>query len=237
MTAGGATATGSQGVLGFDLDPAPKLSRQAFAVTEANQAAFALVQAWPNWPVPFLNLHGPGGSGKSHLARIWAERAGAQVSGLSGLDAVQPGQAVVIDDIVQLSQAEQTALFHLYNRMIGGGVSGSGVLLVSEQPLSRLVVATPDLASRLRAVPGVEIAAPDDALLQAVLRKRFDDRQLGVEQAVIDYILSRIDRSFTALEAVVDALDSRAFAQQRAITIPLAREVLALINSQYSLDL
>jgi chromosomal replication initiation ATPase DnaA len=221
-----------QEVLDFDLDPAPRLSRDTFSVSEANQAAFGLLQAWPNWPSSFLNLVGPGGSGKSHLARIWAAQAGAHFIGLSELSDVAPGQAAVLDDIVRLDPEQQEALFHLYNRMVSGGA----LLLVSEQPLSRLNVATPDLASRLRAVPVVEILPPDDALLEAVLRKRFDDRQLGVEQPVIEYILSRIDRSFSAIEALVATLDARAFAEQRPITIPLARDVLAVLNAQFSLD-
>lgn len=222
----------AQGVLGFDLDPDPQLSRGAFAVTEANQAAYSMLQAWPNWPTPFLNLVGPGGAGKSHLARIWASQAGAYFIGMAELDLVGEGQAAVLDDIVALDAKQQNALFHLYNRLVSGGA----LLLVSERPLSRMAVATPDLASRLRAVPVVEILPPDDALLEAVLRKRFDDRQLGVEQAVIDYIMSRIDRSFVAIEAVVAELDRRAFAQQRAITIPLARDVLAVLDPQFSFD-
>ena len=85
----GENASGeAQGVLGFDLDPVPQLSRVSFTVTEANQAAFAMVQAWPAWPAPFLNLVGPGGSGKSHLARIWAEQASAQFIGVAELDRV-----------------------------------------------------------------------------------------------------------------------------------------------------
>lgn len=222
----------AQGVLGFDLDPEPRLSREAFSVSESNQIAFAMVQAWPNWPSPFLNLVGPGGSGKSHLSRIWAARAGARLAGLSELSSLTGGQVAVIDDIVSLTADQQDALFHLYNRMVAGG----SLLLISEQPLSRMQVATPDLASRLRAVPVVEISPPDDVLLEAVLRKRFDDRQLGVEQPVIDYILSRVDRSFSALEAVVAELDRRAYAQKRPITVPLARDVLAVLNPQFSLE-
>lgn len=233
MQTGNNSRAEAQGVLGFDLDPDPQLSRHAFTVTEANQAAFAMLEAWPNWPAPFLNLAGPGGSGKSHLARIWAAQAGAPFIGMAELDRVQEGQTVVLDDIVALDTRQQEALFHLYNRMVSGGA----VLLVSEQPLSRMTVATPDLASRLRAVPVVEISPPDDALLEAVLRKRFDDRQLGVEQPVIDYILGRTDRSFAAIEAVVAELDRRAYAQQRAVTVPLARDVLAAMNPQFSFDL
>ena len=151
---------------------------------------------------------------------------------MAELDRVGTGQAAVLDDVVALDAQQQAALFHLYNRLVSGGA----LLLVSEQPLSRLHVATPDLASRLRAVPVVEILPPDDTLLEAVLRKRFDDRQLGVEQPVIDYILSRVDRSFSAVDALVATLDARAFAEQRPITIPLARDVLAVLNAQFSLD-
>lgn len=222
----------AQGVLGFDLDPAPRLSREAFTVSESNQAAFTLLQAWPNWPSPFLNLVGPGGSGKSHLSRIWAVQAGARSVGLSELSSLTAGQVAVIDDVVSLAPDQQEALFHLYNRLVAGG----SLLLISEQPLSRMQVATPDLASRLRAVPVVEISPPDDGLLEAVMRKRFDDRQLGVEQPVIDYILSRVNRSFSAVEAVVAELDRRAYAQKRPVTVPLARDVLAALNPQFSLE-
>lgn len=86
-------------------------------------------------------------------------------------------------------------------------------------------------------MPVVEIAAPDDALLEAVLRKRFDDRQLGVEQPVIDYMVSRMDRSFAALEAAVQRLDELALSRKRAVTVPLAREVLAQTSGQFSLEL
>ena len=86
-------------------------------------------------------------------------------------------------------------------------------------------------------MPVVEIAAPDDALLEAVLRKRFDDRQLGVEQPVIDYMVSRMDRSFAVLEAAVQRLDELALSRKRAVTVPLAREVLAQTRGQFNLEL
>ena len=220
-----------QAVLGFDLDPAPAFSREAFHVSSANRRAFTLLDAWPEWPAPFLNLVGPDGAGKSHLARIWAEKASAYFVDLSSLEGIGPGQRAVIDDVDAPTAAQQNALFHLYNRLMAGG----GLLLVSHRPLSRLATTTADLASRLRAVPVAEIAPPDDALLEAVLRKRFDDRQLAVEQSVIDYLVSRMDRSFTALEAIVRRLDELALSRKRAVTVPLVREVLARTSSQISL--
>ena len=222
-----------QAVFGFDLDPAPRLSREVFAVSPANRPAVALVEAWPNWPAPFLNLVGPQGSGKSHLARIWAEKAGASVVHVSDLAGVAEGSCAVVDDLDHLSADQEQTLFHAYNRLIASG----HLLLVSEQPLSRKSVGTPDLQSRLRAIPVVEIVAPDDALLEAVLRKRFDDRQISVEQAVLDYILPRIDRSFTAVEVLVAALDAKGLETGRAVTVPLAREVFSALETQGSLDL
>ncbi len=139
-----------QAVLGFDLDPAPAFSREAFAVSPANRRAFSLLDAWPDWPAPFLNLVGPDGAGKSHLARIWAEKAGAYFVDLGSLDRIGPGQRAVVDDVDAPTEAQQNALFHLYNRLMASG----GLLLVSRQPLSRLATTTADLASRLRGARG-----------------------------------------------------------------------------------
>ena len=87
-------------------------------------------------------------------------------------------------------------------------------------------VALPDLASRLRAVPVVTLSAPDDALLRAVMVKLFADRQLAVDENLIAYLATRIERSFAAARAAVEQLDREALRQKRAVTRALAAELL-----------
>ena len=91
-------------------------------------------------------------------------------------------------------------------------------------------VALPDLASRLRAIPTVALSAPDDALLRAVLVKLFADRQLAVDESLVSYLATRIERSFAAARAAVEALDREALRLKRPVTRALAAEFLALLR-------
>jgi chromosomal replication initiation ATPase DnaA len=84
----------------------------------------------------------------------------------------------------------------------------------------------PDLASRLRALPVIELGPPDDALLRAVLVKLFADRQLTVDESLLTYLIKRIDRSFAAARAVVERLDREALRLRRPVTRALAAEAL-----------
>jgi chromosomal replication initiation ATPase DnaA len=214
--------------LAFDLPLDPRYGREDFLVGPANEAAYALVEAWPDWPDSVLVLTGPSGSGKSHLAAIWAERAHAwtvQAADINA-DAVQhlvSNGALVIEDVDRARDRDEAALFHLLNR---ARERGCPLLLTSGTGIDALNLATPDLRSRLRLAPGIAIREPDDALLRAVLVKLFVDRQLVVDLSVIDSLALRIDRSLGRARDVVAELDRDALGRQRRISRPLALAVL-----------
>lgn len=183
---------------------------------------------WPDWPGPALALSGPPGSGKSHLARIWARRAGAAY--LAGREVWEPAEplrrlgaapALVVDDAD--GAADEAALFHLYNAVAGRGGS---VLLTSAAPPATWPLRLPDLRSRLLACWPVPITAPDETLLAALLVKQFADRQIRVEPPVVGYLAPRLERSFAAARAIVAALDRASLGARRPVTLPLARAVL-----------
>ncbi|MCJ2022001.1 MULTISPECIES: hypothetical protein [unclassified Methylobacterium] len=214
--------------LAFDLPLDPRYGREDFLVGPANEAAYALIEAWPDWPDSVLVLTGPSGSGKSHLAAIWAERAHAwtvQAADINA-DAVQhlvSNGALVIEDVDRAPDRDEAALFHLLNR---ARERGCPLLLTSGTGIDALNLATPDLRSRLRLAPGIAIREPDDALLRAVLVKLFVDRQLVVDLSVIDSLALRIDRSLGRARDVVAELDRDALGRQRRISRPLALAVL-----------
>lgn len=221
--------------LAFDLPARPALGRAHFFVAEPNRLALAQIDRWPDWPEGKVALVGPLGSGKTHLAHVWAARAEARIlpgAALADLDvgAVPEASAVAVEDIDRLADlnaaagAAEEALFHLHNRLALGG----GTLMVTGVgwPASwRLEL--PDLASRLSAAVVAELAPPDDALLAAVLVKLFEDRQLDVAPDLIHYLLPRIERSFAGAQSVVARLDRLALARRRQVTARLAAEVLA----------
>jgi len=212
----------------------PSLDDADFLVADANRDAVAWIERWPAWPAPALVVHGPPGCGKTHLAAIWCGRAGAPLLPAAALaDADVPalagsGRAVAIDaaDTVAGRAAEE-ALLHLYNLANEGR---GHLLLTGRTPPAQWPVALPDLASRVRAAPAVAVAAPDDAMLAAVLVKLFADRQVRVGSDVIAFLQARLERSFAAAGRVVAALDEAALARRRRITVPLAAEVLGELD-------
>lgn len=203
--------------------PLPRLfSKEDFVVSPANQEAFQWIGQWPEWSVSVIC--GPKGSGKTHLAHIWAERAGAAVQDAAALhEAFVPllPKACIIDNIDRLEN--ENALFHALNY---GKEHQKHMLLTSRIHPNHLPFALPDVMSRLRALPVFTLHTPDDTLVRALLTKQFADRQLRIGQEVIDFLMLRMERSYSAIQQAVDALDDASLEQQRTITIPFIRTVL-----------
>jgi chromosomal replication initiation ATPase DnaA len=215
--------------LPLDLRSRPSFARSDFLSSDRNIAAVEQIDRWPNWSSVALVLHGPAGCGKTHLAHLWCERASANlIDGETLTPATLPrlleeGQCRVVA-IDNAERASERALLHLYNLC----VERRGSLLITARQLPGLwEIVLEDLRSRLRATPAVEIEAPDDALLGAVLVKHFADRQLAVAPGLIVYLLRRIGRSFADAATVAAYLDAAALSTGGPITIPLARRVLA----------
>ena len=202
--------------------------REDFLVAPSNAAAVALIDAWPAWPSPSVALSGPQGSGKTHLAEVWREMSGAQridARDLATADVPElvAAHAVVVEDAADLSDAAERTLFHLLNLVKEEGAS---LLLTARQAPARLAIRLPDLASRLKALPHAELGPPDDALFAGVLVKLFDDRQIRVAEPLIAYLVARIERRIGVARDVVAALDRASLSGKRAITVPLAAQVL-----------
>lgn len=214
------------GQLTFDLAHRPALGAEDFLISQSNQAASDIVDRWPNWPHWSVVVVAPTGAGKTHLANVWRLRSGAAAfaaSLLSEQDVARANGALLVEDL-HTGIADERVLFHLLNLAREHKLS---MLLTSRLPPGELVVALPDLRSRLRALPLVAISPPDEALLKAVLVKQFADRQLAVEPHVISYIALHMEQSMEAAATIVAEIDRRALAAHRKVTRALAAEVLA----------
>jgi chromosomal replication initiation ATPase DnaA len=213
------------------LPHAPDLSRETFVTGESNRTALALIDSWPAWPAPLAVLSGPPGAGKTHLASIWAERAGARTvragSLFEGAFGGLASRALALEDIDAACVPEQ-ALFHLIN---AAAENGCGVLLVSRRPAGEWRVALADLRSRLRLATPIAVDRPDDALLRAVLAKLFADRQLLADPALLDYLVLRMERSLSFAAQLVETLDREALATGSRIGRPLAGVVLERLSA------
>lgn len=213
--------------LAFDLPVRTALGRDAFFVAGPNAAGVALVDDWPNWSAGRAVLFGPKGSGKTHLAHIWAAESQATTVRATDLTpdriadlADHPG--IVVED-ADRSGLDNTALFHLLNL---AAADRRPVLLTGRAAPGDWPLTLPDLKSRVQGARAAGLGPPDDALLQAVILKLFDDRQVTVAPSLLAYVLGRMERSFHAAEALVAALDAEGLAQGRAVTRALAARVL-----------
>jgi chromosomal replication initiation ATPase DnaA len=211
--------------LAFALPHAESLTRDNFLGGPANAAGLALIDSWPDWPNRVMLLVGPEASGKSHLASIWAEQSGARSTSAHVLTPAEvPGAlatgALVIEDL-RPADIDERALFHLLNL---AREDSAFVLMTARAPPTEVELR--DLRSRLRAVPTVQLLPPDDHLFRALIVKFCADRQLAVDEAVVGYLTTRLERSYAAVRHTVELLDAEALRLGRPVTRALAAELL-----------
>lgn len=215
--------------LALALPHTESFAREDFLPGPGNDAALALIDRWPDWPARAAVLAGPEGSGKSHLGAIWAQTAGARILAARRLvDADLPQalatDALLLEDLAP-GETDERALFHLLNLVR----EHQAYLLITSRvmPVS-LPVHIPDLASRLRALPTVAMAPPDDALLRSLLVKLAADRQLTLSEDVVAFLMARIERSFVGARAAIARLDEEAMRLKRPISRALAAELFRM---------
>lgn len=178
---------------------------ESFLVTPSNARAVHLLDHWGAWPVMTALLVGPRKSGRSLLARIFANKSGGSV----------------IDDG---DRAPEEHLFHAWNR---AQASRRPLLIVADAAPPAWEVALPDLRSRLAACAVAEIGAPDDQLVRALLAEQFGRRGLDARPDLLDWLTPRLERSHIAVLRAVDTLDQQVLETRKRLTVPLARATLA----------
>lgn len=212
--------------LPLSLPHRPAMTRADFLESDANRAALAAIDAWPAWPRAGVVLVGPAGSGKTHLTEVWREASEAAVIPAAALaerdvPALAATGAVAVEDL-HAGVGDEAALFHLMNLSREGSLS---LLVTSRLHPAALGLKLADLVSRLRAATLVELGAIDDALLRRVLVKLFADRQLAVDESLVSYLLTRIGRSFAAVQTAVHTLDREALQRKRPVNRALAADL------------
>lgn len=220
--------------LTFSFPHKPDFDEENFIVSPCNQQAFDYLKSWPHWPEHFLAISGPYGSGKSHLAHLWAKHSGAKILTLQQLLQKTPdtlGKNPLVIDIDQtimqenqsLSELQEAHLFHVYNWM---KEERQNILWVARLAPAKWSIKLPDLQSRLKIIPHIEIQPADDMLLSALYVKLFSDRQLQVTPKIIDELLLKGPRSYQEAQKLVEELDHTSLKFKKIISLKMIRDLL-----------
>lgn len=219
--------------LRFDLSARPALGREDFFVSPSNAMAMAMIDDWRNWPSSKLVIKGPTGSGKTHLAHVWAEMSGARIIAAQDLPEASVGDLaqgpLCVEDAHEAAGNEdaEAHLFHLHNLVIA---EGHALLLTAVDEPARWGLHLPDLASRMQGTQVATLAAPDDDLLGALMSKLFADRQLSPNLDVIPYLVRHAPRSFIAAQQIVRLMDDMSMAARKPLSRDMARRAVAMLD-------
>ena len=175
-----------------------------FLVSDSNACAVHGIEHWGAWPVMAALLTGPRKSGRSLLARIFAGKSGG----------------AILDDAERQSEA---AVFHAWNR---AQADRRPLLIVADAAPPEWAITLPDLRSRLAATPVLALGPPDDTLMRALFERQFYKRGLDARPDLIDWLITRVERSHIAVIRAVDVLDQHVLERRKRLSIPLARATL-----------
>jgi len=203
--------------------------KEDFYVSPSNQEAFDFVNSWPKWLKRIVNIYGPRGSGKTHLASILKNRTSCIELDSKNLNEkaflkFKTKEALIIDNFDD--SISEKKLFSLWNMALQ---DNKYFLITSSKPINSYNWKLNDLKSRINSCLIIGINLPSDDLISVILAKNFSDKQIKVEKKHIDYIIKRIDRSYEKISQFILTLDKYSLKKGSPFGLKLIKEVLKMI--------
>lgn len=226
----------------FDFKPHTYMGREDFMVSSCNLEAFQMIDCWPNWISSGLIIYGPKGCGKSHLAHLFADKVkmlsdkpikvslieASSINMRNVKRICEENQSIIIENLVHKVNTE--ALFHLFNTY--NNADGRYMLWTSENAPSRMHFSLKDLQSRLNMLPSIAITEPDDIMMQTLIVKLFNDRQILISPEILNFIVNNSRRSFAYIQELVDEIDSISLAYQTSVNYNIIKQAIEILATR-----
>ena len=214
----------NQLLLGFDYKT--NFNEHDFYLSKSNSNAFNLINRWPDWDKKILNISGEKFSGKSHLANIFKLKSKAFLIKGNEIDnsifkSLKLHESIIIDDFEECNEEE--ILYSIFNLI---DQDSKYLLINSLKPINEIKYRLPDLTSRSKNCLYAVIENPDDELLFAIILKNFSDRQIKIEKKIINFIISRIDRSYRKIDEFIYKIDELSLKKKKPINLKTIKEIL-----------
>ena len=203
--------------------------KEDFYVSPSNEEAFDFISSWPKWIKRIVNIFGPTGSGKSHLASILKSKTKCleilpKDLNENIISEFKTKEALIIENFNE--KISEEILFSLWNTALQ---DNKYFLINSIKPINSYKFKLPDLVSRIKSCLSIGIKLPSDDLISAIIAKNFSDKQIIVEEKHIDYIIKRIDRSYEKISQFILTLDRYSLKKGSPFGLKMIKEVLKMI--------
>ena len=203
--------------------------KEDFYVSPSNEQAFDFISSWPKWIKRIVNIFGPSGSGKSHLASILKSKTKCLEIMPKDLNeniisTFKTKEVLIIENFNE--KISEQLLFSLWNTALQ---DNKYFLINSTKPINSYKFKLPDLISRIKSSLSIGIKLPSDDLISAIIVKNFSDKQIIVDEKHIDYIIKRIDRSYEKISQFILILDKYSLKKGSPFSLKLIKEVLKMI--------
>ena len=210
----------------LDFDYKTNFNEHDFYLSKSNYNAFNLINRWPDWDKKILNISGEKFSGKSHLANIFKLKSKAFLIKGNEIDnsifkSIKLHESIIIDDFEECNHEE--ILYSIFNLI---DQDSKYLLINSLKPINEIKYRLPDLTSRSKNCLYAVIENPDDELLFAIILKNFSDRQIKIEKKIINFIISRIDRSYRKIDEFIYKIDELSLKKKKPINLKTIKEIL-----------
>ena len=210
----------------LDFDYKQNFRDDDFYVGKSNFYPFELINNWPNWEKNFLNISGEKFSGKTHLTNIFLKKFnGIKFESCflnnESLKTIKPYQNIVLENLnLNVSEDLIYTLFNIIDQ------DNKFLIVTSNKPIVEIDFKLQDLRSRTKNCLLAKIENPDDELMFAIILKNLSDRQITLDKKLIDYIIKRIDRSYSKIFEFIYKIDEISLKKKKSIDFKIINEAL-----------
>ena len=197
-----------------------------FYVSKSNKNIFDLINNWPRWEKNFLNISGDKYSGKTHLVNIFIKKFkgvkfNAKLLKNEDLSETKLHENIILEDLDE--KVDENLIYSLFNII---DLDNKFIIVTSDKPIVDINFSLLDLKSRTKNFLLQNIKKPDDDLIFALILKNFSDRQITIDKKIIDFIVKRIDRSYSKIFNFIYKVDELSLKMKKPIDFKLIKKVL-----------
>jgi len=210
----------------LDFDHNIEFNEHDYYVSKSNYFAFNLIKNWPKWEKKILNISGDKFSGKTHLAKIFQSKSKALYLGHSDVKEeifkkIKLNESIIIDDFEKIKN--EKLLYSLFNLIYQ---DNKYLLILSNREINVINYSLDDLNSRAKNCIFAQIENPDDDLIFAIIVKSFSDRQIKLEKKLLEFIIKRIDRSYSKIYEFIYKVDELSLKKKKPVNLKTIKEIL-----------